>query len=96
MKQQTVTAIFPSERAADEAKAALVARGVRSGRIVTSADMTADALAAEAPGESYGNRQYDEALRAGSCALSVNACSRKEEHYLAELMRRHGGQPLTP
>jgi len=92
---RTVAAVFPSEHAADEAKAALLGRGVRAERISTSMNMTQDAVAAEAPGEAYGNAApYGEAARAGTCVLTVNACSCNEERYLDELMRRHGARAV--
>jgi len=53
----TAVGIFASRSCAQAAKAALVAAGVPTERITLSATLTADGIAAEAPGESCVNQR---------------------------------------
>lgn len=97
---KTVVAVFTSVSAAEEAKGTLLREGVAEGRIALSAGLTEDAIAAEAPGQSYENQpgqphdaevaRYGEAVRSGGCVLSVFARSDEECHYLVRLLRERG------
>lgn len=89
--------IFGSVSAAEDAKGMLLQAGVPENRIAVSASLTEDAIAAEAPGQSFENQpgqaeerkiaQYGEAVRSGACVVSVFARSDEESHYVEQLMR---------
>lgn len=53
-----MVAVFDGLAAAEQAKMRLLRSGVQADRIVLSAQLTADAIAAEAPGQSYENQHY--------------------------------------
>lgn len=94
---KTVVGVFESVPAAQELKDLLVSEGMPESRISVSANLTDDAIAAEAPGQSYENQpgqadngraaRYGEAVRSGSCVVSVFARSDEESHYVEALMR---------
>lgn len=94
---KTVVGVFESVPAAEELKDLLVREGVPESRIALSAGLTDDAIAAEAPGQSYENQpgqadngktsRFGEAVRSGSCVVSVFARSDEERHYVEALMR---------
>lgn len=94
---RTVVGIFGSVPAAEDAKAMLLQAGVPENRIAVSAALTEDAIAAEAPGQSFENQpgqrhekktaEYGEAVRSGGCVVSVFARSDEESQYVEQLMR---------
>jgi hypothetical protein len=94
---KTVIGVFASHAAAEEASTALRQAGVPESRIALSAGLTDDAIAAEAPGQSFENQpgqgdemnsaRYAEAVRGGACVVSVFARSDEESHYVEQLMR---------
>lgn len=95
---KTVVAVFDSVGAAESARTRLLQAGVPEKRIAVSADLTRDGIAAEAPGQAYENQpgqpskdteaaRYGEAVRSGTCVVSVLARSDEESHYVEELLR---------
>jgi hypothetical protein len=94
---KTVVGVFDSVSAAEDAKAVLLQAGLPESRVAISGSLTDDAIAAEAPGQSFENQpgqahdkksaQYGEAVRSGGCVLSVFARSDEESHYVERLMR---------
>ena len=106
MAAQTVAGIFDSIGAARAAQAALVDAGVTKDRIVLSADLAEDAIAAEAPGQSYENQPgqspgdsatapYTEAVRGGGCVLSVKTRTQADGRRIEKLMRERGARRTT-
>jgi len=77
-RNNVVTAVFPLLVDAEQAKLRLVDAGVAEDRIALSADLTADGVAAEFPGQSYTNQpgQAPGDAFPGACAdsASVGAC----------------------
>jgi len=80
--RRRIVAIFESAEAAREAEASLRHAGVPQRRITVSIGLTRDAIAAEAPGQSYANQpgqppsdspegSYADAQRSGSCVVTV-------------------------
>lgn len=74
--------MFNSVGAAEEARAALLRSGIPPHSVTLSANLTADSIAAEAPGQSFTNQpgqpagdsacaDYGEKIRTGACAVSV-------------------------
>jgi hypothetical protein len=51
-----VSAVFDSVQRAEEAKRVLLEAGLPPGRIAVSSHLTADGIAAEAPGQSFENQ----------------------------------------
>lgn len=104
MAIHTVVGIFGSLSAAESARAALLEAGIARHRIAVSANLTDDAIAAEAPGQSYENQSYwadDEAgtrrarfhdeVVGAACVVSVASDARDRER-IAELLRRRGAR----
>jgi hypothetical protein len=58
MADQTTVGVFGSVKAAERARAALIDYGVGKDRILLSTHLTQDAIAAEAPGQSYEHQSY--------------------------------------
>jgi hypothetical protein len=52
----TISGVFDSVAAAEQARAILMEAGVPVRRIAVSSDLTADGIAAEAPGQSFENQ----------------------------------------
>jgi hypothetical protein len=94
---QTVVGIFDSLPAAEAARGTLLQAGIPEARIALSAELTADGVAAEAPGQSFENQpgqgadrkqaQYGEAVRSGGCVVSVFIRSEEEKQYVEGLLR---------
>jgi hypothetical protein len=92
----TVVGVFASPAAAEEARGALLQAGVPGSRIALSAGLTEDAIAAEAPGQSFENQpgqpadretaRYGEAVRTGGCVVSVFTRSEEEKQYVEQLL----------
>lgn len=103
MAIHTVVGIFGSLSAAESARAELMAAGIARHRIALSANLTEDAIAAEAPGQSYENQQWtaDEAdsrrarfhdeVVGAACVVSVASDARDRER-IAEVLRRRGAR----
>lgn len=101
----TVVGVFWNAAAAQHASAYLTESGIAPHRIVLSASLTEDGIAAEAPGQSYENQgenadtdadlaRYGEAVRAGACLLSVTSESNRDSRHIAHLMRQTGAQGI--
>jgi hypothetical protein len=101
---QTVVGVFDSLRAAENARTALVKGGI-PGECIEVSRSTAedDAIAGEAPGQSYENQpgqspddsawaRYGEILRIGSTVVSVDVPAKREKRYIEELLRRNGAR----
>jgi len=82
MAQPPVIGVFNSVGAAEEARAALLRSGLAPHSVTLSVDLTADSVAAEAPGQSFANQpgqpagdsacaDYGEKIRTGACTVSV-------------------------
>jgi hypothetical protein len=95
-----IAGLFDSLEAAEQAKTALVQAGVAQGRPCVSRSLTEDAVAAEAPGQSYENQtgedpdtaKFGEAVRSAVCVVSVKVDSRHQAALAAALLRRHGAR----
>lgn len=105
MVSRTVVGVFDTTDAARRAQLALVEAGIAENRITMSVDLTQDALAGEAPGQSYENQPgqsahdsaaapYSEAVRTGACVLSVEAESQAEGKRIERLMRELGARRI--
>ena len=103
---KAVVGVFGNPAAAEHARSVLLDAGVPESRIALSAMLTEDGIAAEAPGQSYENQpgqpspdrdqaRYGEAVRTGTCALSVFTRSEEEKQYVEELLRRNGAHYTT-
>ena len=104
---KTVVGVFASEAAAEDARGVLLRAGVHESRIALSAGLTADGIAAEAPGQSYENQpgqpardsrtaRYGEAVRTGGCVVSVFTRSEEEKQYVEQLLRRNRAHVTSP
>ena len=92
-----VVGVFSSAPAAEHACDTLRRAGVPEKRIVLSTHLTADGIAAEVPGQSFENQpgqpaersaqaRLGEAVRSGSCVVSVLARSDEERHFIEALL----------
>ena len=101
----TTVGIFRSRDDAERARRALLATGVNEEQMRMSAPLTADGIAAEAPGQSYENQdfprdadekavaQYGSAVRTGACTLSVAAAGNLDG--VERVMREQGAHAVT-
>jgi hypothetical protein len=105
MTRNPVVGIFDSVETAEQAGEALVHGGVPRRRIVISICLTEDGIAAEAPGQSYENQpgeppeesagaRFGEAVRSGTCTLSIEADSNNDRARLTHLLRRSGARGI--
>jgi hypothetical protein len=104
MSSPTIIGIFDSMESAQLARAALLDSGLAAQHISVSADLTRDDIAAEAPGQSYGNQsysappdegaqaRYNSAVRTGACVVSVSDPPAGEGARIERLMRAHGAR----
>lgn len=103
MASRTMVGVFDSVSAAEHARTALLEAGIREDRMALSADLSDDAIAGEAPGQSYENQpgqsrddsgaaRYSEAVRSGVCVLSVKAESHADRKHIEQLMRQKGAR----
>jgi hypothetical protein len=92
-----VVGVFSSALAARNACDTLRRAGVPDRRIALSADLTADGIAAEVPGQSFENQpgqpaepsrqaRFGEAVRSAGCVVSVLARSDEERHFIEALL----------
>jgi len=92
-----VVGVFSSAVAAQHACETLRRAGVPERRIALSTHLTEDGIAAEVPGQSYENQpgqppeqsaqaRFGEAVRSGSCVVSVLARSDEERHFIEALL----------
>ena len=100
----TLVGVFDSCDAAAVARVALLDQGVPEHRIIMSAPLTEDGIAAEAPGQSYENQSYEpdpedsqlarytEAVLTGACVLSVATEPGKEGAHIKEVMQQKGAR----
>ena len=99
--RQRIVGVFESSKAAEQARTALVKVGIPGERIAVSRDPTEDAIAAEAPGQTYHNQpgqaandtawaRYGELLRVGNTVISVEVPTRRETMLIEDLLRRNG------
>jgi hypothetical protein len=106
MASQTMVGVFDSVSAAEHARSALLQAGIREDRMALSADLSEDAIAGEAPGQSYENQpgqspddsaaaRYSDAVRSGVCVLSVKAVSHADRKHIEQLMRQKGARRLV-
>jgi hypothetical protein len=106
MASQTMVGMFDTVSAAEQAKMGLLEAGIREDRIALSADLSEDAIAGEAPGQSYENQPgqspddsaragFGVAVRSGVCVLSVKAESNADGKYIEQLMRQKGARRTT-
>jgi hypothetical protein len=103
MVKRIVVGVFPDADAAERARRELIHAGFTEARIVASAPLTGDDIAAEAPGQSFENQpgQPPEdsaaarcagAVRTGACILNVEIDSITEGVSIEQLMRRSGAR----
>ncbi len=99
-----LAAAFADPVEARSAVQALVAAGIGEERIVLSIPLTDDAIAAEAPGQSFENQSYEasddvdarfnELMRTAACVVSVKQVPAGESDSLAELLRSRGAHAV--
>jgi hypothetical protein len=102
-----VVGLFDSEQSADAATCWLIAEGVPRERIWRSIGLTLDAIAAEAPGQSYANQTksdstpearaeaaLNQAIRASAAAVTVRTGLGMDFQRLHELLRRNGARGI--
>lgn len=98
-----VTAVFAGLREADEARVRLLATGVPERCIALSTNLTADAVAAEFPGQTYSNQpgqepgdNCDDALadtaHLGGCVVCVDIDGDREREPVERVLREAGGR----
>lgn len=103
MAARTVVGVFDSVGGARAAQRALLDAGMVEDRISLSADLTQDALAGEAPGQSYENQPgqsprdsaaapYSDAVRTGVCVVSVKTDSQTEGERIERVLRERGAR----
>jgi hypothetical protein len=95
---KTIIGVFASPAAAEEAAIALREAGVPESRMAISATLTEDGIGAESPGQSFENQpgqpqdrddaRFAQAVRGGTCVLSVFARSDEEMHLVQQLLRQ--------
>lgn len=105
MGHRLMMSVFGSVEAAQQARQSLLAAGIADERIALSTDLTADAIAAEYPGQSYCNQpgqpeEYEQdhgcdAAHAGACVLRVDVGSTASESAVEQIMRRCGARDLS-
>lgn len=102
-RNHVVTGIFRSPGEADLARRRLLDAGVPGDCIELSADLTADGVAAENPGQTYSNQpgQGDapdgvvidacsDAFHEGSCVVSVDVGGKVSERSVQDILRDCG------
>jgi hypothetical protein len=98
-----MTGIFDTVAAAKQMRSALLGAGIGEDRISLSADLSDDAIAGEAPGQSYENQPgqspgdsaragYGYAVVTGVCVLRVKTRSRADARRIEALLRRGGAR----
>jgi hypothetical protein len=103
MAEPAVIGVFDTVSAAGRTRTALLEAGIREDRISLSADLSEDAIAGEAPGQSYENQPgqspedsaragYGYAVLSGVCVLSVKTRSRADARHVAALLRQGGAR----
>ena len=105
MMRNMVEGVFGSLGAAEQAKLRLVNAGIAETNISLSAELTADDIAAEAPGQTYSNQPgkpagagladaHADAAHSGACVLCVDLGS-DDDHNSVELIMRDCGAKQT-
>ncbi len=104
-RHDTVAGVFDSMASGEAAVTLLLDAGVPRSRITMSQPVTADGIAAEAPGESFENQpgepggrdteraRFDEGVRSGVCVVSVDAAA--DSDAIERLLRRAGARNTT-
>lgn len=103
MPERRIAGVFASAQEAGRAREQLLRSGIPEDRIVLSLDLSRDAIAAEAPGQSYSNQigqpprelpegDHADRVRAGGCVLTVRADSREQSERLSSLLREQGAR----
>lgn len=105
MAQRIVAGIFASIGAGEQAQERLLAAGVARDCIALSRDLTADGIAAEAPGQPYCNQpgqgpesdpeKYSEAALGGGCVIQVNVASGRDQARAEHILRDCGARRTT-
>ena len=105
MTRNMVEGIFGSRGAAEQAKLKLLGNGIAETCICLSTELTADDVAAEAPGQTYSNQPgkpagagladaHADAAHAGACVLCVDL-GRGGDRNSVELIMRDCGAKQT-
>lgn len=103
MARNVVEGVFGSLGAAEQAKLRLVDAGIAEACISLSVALTADDVAAEAPGQSYSNQPgqpagagladaHADAAHAGACVLCVDLGPRSDRNSVELILRDCGAQ----
>lgn len=98
-----VIGAFASPSDAEQAKSRLVAAGIADSSIALSADLAADALAAECPGQSYTNQPGQpptenftaagaDTAHVGGCVLRVELAPNADRVAVETIMRESGAR----
>lgn len=106
MAHNVVAGVFPSLDAAERAKGRLIEAGVPEERIALSADLAADDIAGEYPGQCFTNQpgqpteadfdeSYADAAHVGGCVVRVDLGAKDDGAPLEGLMRDCGAQQTT-
>lgn len=103
MTRTMVEGIFGSRRAAEQAKLRLVSTGIAETCICLSSELTADDVAAEAPGQTSSNPPgqpagaglgdaHADAAHAGACVLCVDLGRGGDRNSVQGILRECGAQ----
>ncbi len=103
--KRAVVAVFDTVEAARAAEASLLAAGLPQSRVHVTANLAADGIAAEAPGQSYENQpgqsaadsaesRYGESVRLGTCVLTADADSAHAAQALERSLAGHGARKV--
>ena len=103
MAGNMVEGVFASLRAAEHARSSLLDNGIAEARISLSGELTADDVAAEAPGQTYSNQPghpagaglahgHADAAHAGACVLCVDVDAGGDRNSVERIMRDCGAQ----
>ena len=103
MAQNLMEGVFASREAAEQARLRLVGTGIAETCICLSVEMTADDVAAEAPGQTCSNQPgkpagagltdaHADAAHCGACVLCVDLGSRGDRNSVESIMRDCGAQ----
>jgi len=102
-RNNVVAGMFTSLGAAEQAKGRLIEAGVPENCIALSADLAADGIAAEYPGQSYTNQPGQKfepkhvdpcgaAVPGGACELRVDLGSKQDGGAVERILRDCGAQ----
>jgi hypothetical protein len=102
----SILAVFDDEITARRAAETAKMIGIPDELLTVSAPLTTDGIAAEAPGQSYGNQpgqpdsksrpegSYADAVRAGGCVVTVKIVAGSDVGLVRDVLRKGGARYL--